>query len=306
MLSPYYLIYLILGPVFKIAEKLMIFLKVNILVNALEQHFGYFVIGLNDPRPKETAPKDSVSQTEISHMAKMVEFWWNPKGPAKMMHTFHQVRVPLVIEGLAEVGKIPSKNITSNSALDGIRILEAGCGGGVLAEDLAYKGAYVVGIDPCKEMIDLAKTHLETKSKDLKKSIEYHTTTVEEHAKQFANSYDAVVCSEVMEHVDEKESVLEACVRCLKPGGSLYITTENQTMLSWFTFILIPEYILKFIPKGTHFYEKFISPESVSCMLAKHGCKTKRVRGFFYDRFRNKWSFISNADCNYGLHAVKQ
>lgn len=305
-MRPFYGIYIILGIVFKILESIIRLLKLNTVGDLLEKNFGISIIGLNDNRPKEDAPKDSVSKTEIAHLAKMVETWWDAKGPAKMLHTFHQVRVPLVVEGLADTGRIARGDILKPDALKGVRILEAGCGGGVLAEDLARLGAYVVGVDPGKEMIGLAKTHLDTKSSELKNLIEYHDITVEEHVKKFAGTYDAIVCSEVMEHVDEKESILEACIRCLKPGGSLFVTTENQTMLAWFIFIIIPEYILKFIPKGTHYYEKFVSPETISKLVSKYGCKTHRVRGFFYDRMFNSWNFIDNDDCNYGLHAVKQ
>ncbi|XP_065090983.1 ubiquinone biosynthesis O-methyltransferase-like [Ochlerotatus camptorhynchus] len=305
-MSPYYGMYVVLGLVFKALEIVFSVLKLNLVAKALEAQFGNFIIGLNDNRPKEAAPKDSVSKTEINHLAKMVDFWWDTKGPAKMLHTFYQVRVPLVVEGLAETGRISKADIAKPDALKGVRILEAGCGGGVLAEDLARLGAYVVGVDPGKEMIDLAKIHLETKSSELKDFLEYHDITVEEHAKKFAGTYDAIICSEVMEHVDEKESILEACCRCLKPGGSLFVTTENQTMLAWFIFIIIPEYILKFIPKNTHFYEKFISPEAVAKITSKYGCQMRRVRGFFYDRMFNSWKFIDNDDCNYGLHVVKQ
>ncbi|XP_055641789.1 ubiquinone biosynthesis O-methyltransferase, mitochondrial-like [Toxorhynchites rutilus septentrionalis] len=304
-MSPYYGMYVVIGLIFRVLEIITSFLKLNVVLETLEARFGNIIIGRNDDRPKEESPKDSVSKTEIDHMASLVKIWWNREGSAKMLHSFHQVRVPLVVDGLAEVGRIPKSDTSKQDCLRGVKILEAGCGGGILAEDLAKRGAHVVGIDPCKEMIELAKTHLDTESADLKDRIEYHLITVEEHAKEFAERYDAIVCSEVMEHVDQKESILEACVKCLKPGGSLFITTENQTMLAWFIFIIIPEYILKFIPKGTHYYEKFIAPVQISKIIEKYGCKTLRVRGFFYDRMSNRWSFIGNDDCNYGLHAVK-
>lgn len=305
-MSLYYGCYIILCVVFRVVEMFASICRLDLVVEFLEVKFGKFIIGLNDSRPKEAAPKDSVSKTEIEHLAKMVNFWWDKKGPAKMLHTFYQVRVPLVVEGLAEIGRIAKSDTNRTDSLKGIRILEAGCGGGVLAEDLARLGAYVVGVDPGKEMIDLAKQHLATHSSELKSNIEYHAITVEEHAKTFAGTYDAVVCSEVMEHVDEKESILEACVRCLKPGGSLFITTESKTMLAWFVWIVISEYILKYIPKNTHFYEKLIKPEAVSSILSKYGCQTHRVRGIFYDRLSNEWQFVGNQDCNYGLHAVKK
>ncbi|XP_053691860.1 ubiquinone biosynthesis O-methyltransferase-like [Sabethes cyaneus] len=301
----YYGYYVVLCAVFRVVEIIASLCRLDVVVDFLQAKFGNFIIGLYDSRPKETAPKDSVSKSEIEHLAKMVNFWWDKKGPAKMLHTFCEVRVPLVVEGLAETGRIAKSDTTKTDSLKGIRILEAGCGGGVLAEDLARLGAYVVGVDPGKEMIDLAKEHLVTHSSELKNSVEYHAITVEEHAKNFAGTYDAVVCSEVMEHVDEKESILEACVRCLKPGGSLFITTESKTMLAWFLWIVTAEYILRYIPKNTHFYEKLVKPEVISDMLSKYGCKTHRVRGIFYDRPSNSWRFIENQDCNYGLHAVK-
>ncbi|XP_062545870.1 ubiquinone biosynthesis O-methyltransferase-like isoform X1 [Armigeres subalbatus] len=304
-MSAYYGLYIVLSLVFKIFGSIVKILRLNVAANALKAHFSCLIIGLNDNRPKEATPKDSVNKTELDHLAKMVEWWWDPKGPVKMLHTFYQVRVPLVVEGLAETGRISKVNISKPGALKGIRILEAGCGGGILAEDLAKLGAYVVGVDPGKEMIRLAKNHLETKSSELINLIEYHDVTVEEHVKEFAGAYDAVVCSEVLEHVDEKEAILEACIRCLKPGGSLFITTENRTMLAWLFFIIIPEYILSFLPKGTHFYEKFVSPNTISKLIVRYGCKTRRVRGFFYDRMYNSWGFIDDDSCNYGLHATR-
>ncbi|XP_058819116.1 ubiquinone biosynthesis O-methyltransferase, mitochondrial-like [Topomyia yanbarensis] len=305
-MSLYYGLYVMLVPVFKLVEMVMRALKLDLVAKVLETRFGIFIIGLHDSRPKESAPKDSVSKTEIDHLSKMVNFWWDKNGPAKMLHTFYQVRVPLVVDGLAETGRIAKADTTKPDSLKGVRILEAGCGGGVLAEDLAQLGAYVVGVDPGKDMIDLANKHLETESVGLKNRIEYHAITVEEHAKKFAGTYDAVVCSEVMEHVDEKEMILEACVRCLKPGGSLFITTENQTMVAWFFYIILYEYILRIIPKKSHFYEKFVSADTVSAITSKYGCKMHRVRGFFYDRPVNSWYFIDNQDCNYGLHVVKR
>ncbi|XP_055549548.1 ubiquinone biosynthesis O-methyltransferase, mitochondrial-like [Wyeomyia smithii] len=302
----YYCYYVVLCLVFGLVEKLVNLCKLDVLVDFLESNFGHFIIGLNDTRPKETAPTDSVSKSEVEHLAKMVTFWWDKQGPAKMLHTFYQVRVPLVVEGLAETGRISKADVSKTDSLKGIRILEAGCGGGVLAEDLARLGAYVVGVDPGQEMIYLAKEHVTTHSSKLKDSVEYHAITVEEHARKFAETYDAVVCSEVMEHVDEKESILRACVKCLKPGGSIFITTESKTMLAWFLWIVTAEYILRYIPKNTHFYEKFIKPEAISSILSKYGCQTQRVRGIFYDRPSNSWRFIENQYCNYGLHAVKR
>lgn len=306
MISLYYGLYLVLGLVFRVTETIIGMLRLDLVARTLEVKFGNFIIGLNDSRPKVNASNDSVNKSELDHLAKMVTFWWDKKGIARILHRFNQVRVPLVVEGLAETGRISKADISKPDSLKGVRILEVGCGGGILAEDLARLGAYVVGVDPGTEMIELAKHHLETESADLKDRLEYHAITVEQHVEKFAGTYDAIVCSEVLEHVDEKVPVLEASIRCLKPGGSLFVTTENQTMLAWFMFIIIPEYIAHFIPKGTHFYEKFVSPGQVSKIIDQYQCKTLRVRGFFYDRLFNSWSFIDNKECNYGLHAVKK
>lgn len=306
MMGPYYMLYLTLSLTFKIVQSVINILRLNVIVRVLDSLFGQFNIGLHDYRPKEISGKDSVCKAEIEHLANMVSFWWDKNGPAKIIHTFYQVRVPLVVDGLAATGRITKAEPENSNSLKGVKILDVGCGGGVLAEDLARLGAEVVGVDPGKEMINLAIQHLENESPDLKSNLSYLGSTVEEHAMKYANTYDAVVCSEVIEHVDEKEPILEACVKCLKPGGSLFVTTESKTILSWFLFIIVGEHILRFIPKGTHVLEKFITPQSLSKILDKYGCKTVNIRGLFYEPVINMWCFIDNQDVSYGLQAVKQ
>ncbi|XP_052864427.1 ubiquinone biosynthesis O-methyltransferase, mitochondrial-like [Anopheles cruzii] len=262
-------------------------------------------MSLLDPREKQCNSNDSVNRAEVDYMAKLVDLWWNVDGIAKMLHTFKQVRIPLVVDGLIETGRIENTKRGRSDVLKGVRILDVGCGGGIMVEDLAKLGATVVGIDPCEELILLARKHLETESPELADRIQYHIETVEEHVKVHGAIYDAIVCSEVMEHVDEKVPILEACAKSLKACGSMFVTTENQTLVAWFVYIIVPEYVLNFIPRLCHFYEKFISPAKISSMLSTFDCKTIRVKGYFYDRFDNSWTFVDDDRINYGLHAVK-
>lgn len=140
--------------------------------------------------------------------------------------------------------------------------------GGFLTEALADLGCTVLGIDPCPELIEVAKNHLKLKPV-LSKNITYICGSVEDHSEYNYEKYDVVVASEVIDHVDEQDLFLEVCVKCLKPGGSIFVTTFNKTWISWLIVIVVFEYITGAVPLGSHFWYKFISPEAVGKILAK-------------------------------------
>ena len=182
-----------------------------------------------------------------------------------------------------------------------ISILDVGCGGGILTEPLARIGGHVTGLDANCDLIEKAK--LRTKEKNLK--VDYLCSSIEKYACDNKEKHDAVVASEILEHVTQKKEFLEACVQCLKPGGSVFITTINKTPVANVLGIFVAENLLGLLPKGTHQYEKFIKPHNLEKILEDLNCKTVLVQGMFYNFVGNEWHWCSNDSINYALHAVK-
>ncbi|KAK4883898.1 hypothetical protein RN001_000169 [Aquatica leii] len=236
----------------------------------------------------------TVDNAEMEHFKKLAWRWW---GKRTALHTMNLVRVPLIQEGLFGFlmnGPQPFANK---------HILEVGCGGGVLTEELAKLGGIIHGIDPNAEAIAVAKQHATFNPQLL--NLTYSIDTIEQHATSNSEKYDVVVASEVLEHITEKETFLEYCVKCLKPGGSIFITTFNKTYRSWIMSIILIQEILNVIPRGTHSWDKFISPDNVSKMLQKLNCKTMQVKGIDFNFVTKNWNQSTDISTNYFLHAVK-
>ncbi|XP_045699301.1 ubiquinone biosynthesis O-methyltransferase, mitochondrial isoform X2 [Phyllostomus hastatus] len=189
--------------------------------------------------------------------------------------------------------------------LSGMKILDVGCGGGLLTEPLGRLGASVIGIDPVDENIETAQHH---KSFDpvLDKRVEYRACSLEEIVEETAETFDAVVASEVVEHVVDLETFIQCCCQVLKPGGSLFITTINKTQLSYALGIVFSEQIAGIVPKGTHTWEKFVSPENLESILESNGLSVQTVVGMIYNPFSGYWHWSENTSLNYAAHAVKQ
>ncbi|CAH1725850.1 ubiquinone biosynthesis O-methyltransferase, mitochondrial [Aphis gossypii] len=246
--------------------------------------------------------KETVNAHEVEHHSNMKDYWWNTNGPLNALHSFNPLRVSFIINGLTNMKKIETKNIGTRQSLENIKILDVGCGGGVLTEALARLDGHVTGIDPSKELITIANDH----SMFLRnKNIKYLNESIEEHVTSNTESYDAIVTSEVLEHVSNKYGFLTNCVDCLKPGGSLFITTPNRTIFSWLSVKVIGE-TFDFIPKGTHEWEKFICPHELQSILEINcKCDTISINGLSYNPFTNRWSWTDSTDVSYAIHAVK-
>lgn len=246
--------------------------------------------------------KETVNAHEVEHHSNMKDYWWNNNGPLNALHSFNPLRVSFIINGLTNMKKIETKNIGTRQSLENIKILDVGCGGGVLTEALARLDGHVTGIDPSKELITIANDH----SMFLRnKNIKYLNESIEEHIISNTDSYDAIVTSEVLEHVSNKYGFLTNCVDCLKPGGSLFITTPNRTICSWLSVKVIGE-TFDFIPKGTHEWEKFICPHELQSILEINcKCDTISIYGLSYNPFTNRWSWTDSTDVSYAIHAVK-
>ncbi|KAJ4439758.1 hypothetical protein ANN_07886 [Periplaneta americana] len=187
--------------------------------------------------------------------------------------------VPLIVEGLLEVGQIDLAKSQSPLPLQGLKIIDIGCGAGILTEALAKLGAEITGVDASQNMIKVAKIHAEKDSK-ISNSITYVSETIEEHAKKYPGYYDVIVASEVLEHVNNKELFVHCSAATVKPGGSFFITTPNRTFTVWFGLILISEYISKRIPRGTHYMHMMYTPEETRSLLKKSK-QTKIVKHLF-------------------------
>ncbi|KAF2898590.1 hypothetical protein ILUMI_07586, partial [Ignelater luminosus] len=244
-------------------------------------------------------PAPTVNTQEILHFKKLSTFWWNKELDG--LRILNDLRIPWIVDKLVQTKLITEDAAKSANPLQGLSILDVGCGGGFATEVLADLGCTVVGIDPCPEMIEVAKQHL-TEKPDLQRNITYICGSVEEHSEHNYAKYDAVVASEVVDHVDEQDLFLEVCVKCLKPGGSIFITTFHKNWIAWFIVIIFLEYIVGIIPRGSHFWYKFISAEDVEKILAKYKCKTESVKEMYYNVVLHKWSWSYFRSISYALH----
>lgn len=249
--------------------------------------------------------KSTVDKHDVRHFVEMANSWWDEMGILKPLHSLNKLRVPLIRDGLLNVGQIDLTQWQSSQPLHGLKILDVGCGGGILTEALARIGASVTGIDAGQSIIDAACSHA-CKDPSVSDSITYICGTVEEHANKHKEFYDVVVASEILEHVFHPDLFVGACVSLLKPGGSIFITTLNRTCLMWAFGIIMAEYVLRVMPQGTHELEKCVKPHETEAFLEKYGCTTKLVHGMLYNFLSNEWYWSSNTSLNYGLQAVKR
>ncbi|KAL9930778.1 LOW QUALITY PROTEIN: ubiquinone biosynthesis O-methyltransferase-like [Glossina fuscipes fuscipes] len=275
-------------------------------------------------------PQQQISdhtKRDVQHHSNKAEGWWDLDGPMKGLHRMNLLRVPFIRDGLVARGSVDSKLINTNNVLQNQQILEVGCGGGILTEQLARLDAKITGIDLSDVLINVACEHLKQEANArLLNNITYKTESIEAHMQDKKNFYDAVIISEVLEHIDNKEPFLKACIQCLKvirfkwifsfyfangysffnqPGGSVFITTLNQTVRMWIVGVLIAEYLLGFIPIGTHHWKYMISPLNVQKMLDTMGCQTILVNGWSYQYRRQVWRKINSTSMVYAMQAIK-
>nr|CAD7195487.1 unnamed protein product [Timema douglasi] len=257
--------------------------------------------------------QSTVDEDDVGNYSKLSDRWWDEGGEMRALHTMNTLRiyfysivcrVPFIRDGLISSGQTnPSFNET-NHPLEGLKILEVGCGGGILTEPLARLGAEVTGVDASDSMIETAQLHA-NKDPEIASRLTYIHSTIEEHTSTHHEFYNAVIASEVLEHVTEKNLFVEACSSALKPSGSFFVTTLNRTMLTWVGGILLAEYVLRLLPQGTHDYNKCIHPHETQSLLSKHGCNTVLVHGMCYNFLSNQWKWSNNTVINYAVHTIK-
>lgn len=215
--------------------------------------------------------------------------------------------MPFIRDGLiSTAAAVRSDCAHTGAPLTGLRLLEVGCGAGLLTESLARLHAHVTAIDPGQAVIEAARAHLDRHAaggRTLADRIDYRNETVEQHAP--TDAYDAVIVSEVLEHVVDKPAFLRACVAPLKPGGSVFITTFNRTCASWLGAIVLAERVVGLVPNGTHDWHRFSTPVQTQRMLADLHCAPVLLNGFVYEPLADRWCWIPSLDLSYALHAVK-
>lgn len=247
----------------------------------------------------KVSASSTVNAEEVKKFDSTSDEWWNTK-KYDLLHLYNTVRVPLIRDGILAVSK---SSKSASKPLDGYSILDVGCGGGILSEPLARLGAKVTGLDPGEHNVQAATEHA-SKDPEIKDNVFYICDTVENLAKS-DKKFDAVVASEVIEHVNDVPTFVQSCVELAKPSGSLFFTTINQTYASYLVSILFAEYILDLIPKGTHDWNKFVKPTELIELLESQNCRIVSNEGVLYNPVLKKFYWCKNTDVIYTLHAVK-
>ena len=232
------------------------------------------------------AAAENFRQEELDKFAALANRWWDPNGPQKPLHALNPVRLAYVKRRVS---------------LAGARVLDVGCGGGLLSEALAKEGAQVVAIDLAPELIKVARLHRLESGVE----VDYRVQAVEALADEAPASFDAITCMEMLEHVPDPAAIIAACERLLKPGGRLFLSTLNRTPAAFALAIVGAEYIAQMLPKGTHHYQDFIKPSELAGWVRTAGLQLEDVSGLAYEPWRNAARIASRTDVNYLATAVK-
>ncbi len=238
-----------------------------------------------------------ISDAETNKFRDMSNAWWDADGPFKALHAMSYTRLKYIVDAItAELNKIT-----------GLKILDVGCGGGLISVPLARLGAEVTGIDAVSESIDIAKDYINKACYKEALDIQYYDTTLERFAEEKCKDqlYDVIVASEVLEHVSNMESFISTLASMLKPSGLLFISTIAKTWASYTQAILCAEYLLRLVPIGTHLWSQFISHDELSALLFKYSFEVKQPIGMKYNIITNKWHFSGNLSVNYILYCKK-
>lgn len=263
-----------------------------------------FRIRLVAGKPKSNVI-EGVDLTDTRLFAKLADEWWDPLGCSAALLAYNRIRVPFVVEGLIAVGTIPADRLNKPNALEGIKVLDVGCGAGLMTESLGKLGAAeVIGLEPCEELVGAARKHLK---KSKLTNVKYICETIEKHIEKHSEQYDVIIMSEVIEHVvnESKKPFIRSCVKALKPGGLIFITTLNKTIESLFGAKIVGEYFLNAIIPNSHEWHQFISPEDVRNILKDFSCTTQEIRGMQYQWWKNYSIWTWYKGISFALYAVK-
>ena len=237
----------------------------------------------------------SVNKKEIEKFSKMASEWWDPNGKFKPLHKFNPIRIKYIKESIIENFKLKNKI----KPLNKIKILDIGCGGGLLSEPMKRLGANVTGIDASIKNIKIAKLHAQKN----KLSINYLCSSPEKFKTK--KKYDVILNMEIVEHVDDLNFFLKSCSKLLKKNGLMFIATINKTLKSYMFAIVGAEYILGWLPIGTHEWEKFVKPEELKNILKKNNLVLSNLDGMHFNIVKNEWKISKDLSVNYIAEFIK-
>ena len=233
----------------------------------------------------------TVDKIEIEKFSKLAKDWWNPSGKFKPLHLFNPARIKFIKEKLISHFKLDPN---SEKPLEKLKILDIGCGGGLLCEPLSRLGATITGIDASKNNIEVAKLH----AKEMNLNIEYiHGAPENSDLKN--NTYDAVLCMEIVEHVKDVNLFIEKCSKLIKKNGIMFVATINKTLNSYLKAIIGAEYILRWLPIGTHDWDNFLEPEKLKVIAKNNGFKNRDLVGVKFNPFTGQWNQSLDVSVNY-------
>ena len=237
----------------------------------------------------------SVNKKEIEKFSKMAAEWWSPSGKFKPLHKFNPIRIRYIKENIISNFKLKAKQKT----LDKINILDIGCGGGLLSEPMTRLGANVTGIDASSKNINIAKLH----AKRNKLKINYLCSSPEKL--KIKKKFDVILNMEIIEHVEDIDFFINSCSKLLKKNGLMFVATLNKTLKSYMFAIIGAEYVLRWLPIGTHDWEKFVRPEDLKKILSKNNLKLEKLDGMNFNIIKDEWSMSSDTSINYIVKSIK-
>ena len=228
----------------------------------------------------------NVDVEEIARFESLAEHWWDPQGPLRTLHQINSLRLDY---------------IETRANLKGQRVLDVGCGGGILSEAMARQGATVLGIDLAQASLDVATVH----AAESDVTVEYACVDVEHLAAEQPATFDIITCLELLEHVPDPATVVSACAQAVRPGGAVFFSTINRNLKSFLLAIVGAEHILRMIPKGTHEYEKLIRPSELAQWCRMNALGLRDVTGLHFNPITQSYSLGGNVDVNYFTHCVR-
>ena len=238
---------------------------------------------------------NSVNKKEIEKFSKMATEWWNPSGKFKPLHKFNPIRIKYIKENIIRNFKLKIKK----KPLEKINILDIGCGGGLLSEPMTRLGATVTGIDASNKNINIAKLH----AKKNKLKINYLCSSPENL--KIKKKFDVILNMEIIEHVEDINFFISSCSKLLKKNGLMFIATLNKTLKSYVFAIIGAEYVLRWLPIGTHDWEKFVRPEDLIKILSKNNLMLDKLDGMNFNIIKDEWSVSTDTSINYIAKFIK-
>ena len=232
---------------------------------------------------------NTINKEEIEKFSKIAEEWWNPTGKFKPLHKFNPIRISYIRDNITSSFKLKNKR----RPLDKVKVLDIGCGGGLLSEPIKRLGAEVVGIDASEKNIQVAKLHAKKNGLNIK----YYCASPEKFTTN--TKFDVILNMEIVEHVEDIDFFLKSCAKLLKKGGIMFVATLNKTLKSYVFAIVGAEYIMRWLPIGTHEWQKFVIPEDLIKILKKNNLSLDKLDGMKFNLIKDQWSISSDKSVNY-------